>query len=92
MLKSIIERHGGDPTAVTPSMDLQATASRGVMQVIVDPRTTLLQSLEAIPHHGSSCEGPPGATGSVMVKVVPCPSTLSTVTCPSCAATTSWTT
>jgi ferritin-like metal-binding protein YciE len=48
MLQSVIERHGGDPTAVTPSADLQATAAHGVMQVIVDPRTTLLQSLEAI--------------------------------------------
>jgi ferritin-like metal-binding protein YciE len=48
LLQSVIERHGGDPTAVTPSADLQATASHGVMQVIVDPRTTLLQSLEAI--------------------------------------------
>jgi len=48
MLQSVIEQQGGDPTAVTPSADIQATAAHGVMQVIVDPRTTLLQSLEAI--------------------------------------------
>lgn len=48
MLQAVIERHGGDPTAVTPSANLHATATHGVMQVIVDPRTTLLQSLEAI--------------------------------------------
>ena len=48
MLSSVIEQLGGDPTAVTPSADLHATASHGIVQVIVDPRTTLLQSLEAI--------------------------------------------
>jgi hypothetical protein len=48
MLSSTIEQLGGDPTAVTPSADLHATASHGIVQVIVDPRTTLLQSLEAI--------------------------------------------
>ncbi len=39
---------GGDPNAVTPSADIAATMSRGVADVIVDPRTTLLQSLEAV--------------------------------------------
>jgi hypothetical protein len=48
MLSSTIEQLGGDPTAVTPSANLHATASKGIVQVIVDPRTTLLQSLEAI--------------------------------------------
>jgi len=48
MLQTIIEQLGGDPTAVTPSADLHATASKGITAVIVDPRTTLLQSLEAI--------------------------------------------
>jgi len=48
MLSTTIEQLGGDPTVVTPSADLHATASHGIMQVIVDPRTTLLQSLEAI--------------------------------------------
>jgi rubrerythrin len=48
MLQSVIEQLGGDPTAVTPSANLHATAAHGINQVIVDPRTTLLQSLEAI--------------------------------------------
>ena len=48
MLSTTIEQLGGDPTVVTPSADLQATASHGIVQVLVDPRTTLLQSLEAI--------------------------------------------
>jgi hypothetical protein len=48
MLRSIIEQFGGDPTAVTPSANLQATVGHGINKVIVDPRTTLLQSLEAI--------------------------------------------
>jgi rubrerythrin len=48
MLQSAIEQLGGDPTAVTPSANLHATAAHGINQVIVDPRTTLLQSLEAI--------------------------------------------
>lgn len=48
LLSATIEQLGGDPTAVTPSADLHATASHGIVQVIVDPRTTLLQSLEAI--------------------------------------------
>jgi rubrerythrin len=48
LLHAVIEQLGGDPTTVTPSADLQATAAKGIMQVITDPRTTLLQSLEAI--------------------------------------------
>jgi rubrerythrin len=48
LLQAAIEQLGGDPTAVTPSADLHATAAHGIKQVIVDPRTTLLQSLEAI--------------------------------------------
>jgi len=48
MLQSIIEQFGGDPTAVTPAADIQGTMSQGIRMVIVDPRTTLLQSLEAI--------------------------------------------
>jgi rubrerythrin len=48
LLQSVIEQLGGDPTAVTPSANLHATATQGIQMVIVDPRTTLLQSLEAI--------------------------------------------
>jgi len=39
---------GGDPTVVTPSANLQATASKGLPAVLADPRTDLLQCLEAI--------------------------------------------
>lgn len=42
------ESLGADPTAVTPSADVQATSSIGVVQVITDPRTTLLAALDAI--------------------------------------------
>jgi rubrerythrin len=48
LLQSVITQLGGDPTAVTPSADLHATAAHGINMVIVDPRTTLLQSLEAM--------------------------------------------
>jgi len=48
LLQSVIKQLGGDPTAVTPSADLHATAAHGIQMVIVDPWTTLLQSLETI--------------------------------------------
>jgi rubrerythrin len=48
LLRESIEQLGGDPTQLTPSANLQLTASQGVGHVLVDPRTTLLQSLEAI--------------------------------------------
>jgi rubrerythrin len=48
MLSQAMEQLGGDPTAVTPSANLQATMSMGIIQVLTDPRTTLLQSLEGI--------------------------------------------
>ena len=48
LLQSVIEQLDGDPTAVTPSANLHATAAHGIQMVIVDPRATLLQSLEAI--------------------------------------------
>jgi rubrerythrin len=48
MLTQAMEQLGGDPTAITPSANLQATMSMGVIQVLTDPRTTLLQSLEGI--------------------------------------------
>jgi rubrerythrin len=47
-----LEQHmislGGDPTAVTPSANLAALATEGVLKLVTDPRTTLLQSLEGI--------------------------------------------
>ena len=39
---------GGDPTAMTPSADRAAVVASGVQKVVTDPRTTLLESLEAI--------------------------------------------
>jgi rubrerythrin len=38
----------GDPTAVTPSADLAAVTSMGVVAVVSDARTNLAESLEAI--------------------------------------------
>lgn len=48
MLQQAIEQLGGDPTAVTPSANIQATASLGINMLLDDPRITLLQSLEGI--------------------------------------------
>jgi bacterioferritin (cytochrome b1) len=39
---------GGDPTSQTPSADVTAAASSGLIQVVTDPRTTLAQSLNAV--------------------------------------------
>lgn len=47
-LVEIILQLGGDPTAVTPSADVAGQLAHGVCAVISDPRTTLVQSLEAI--------------------------------------------
>ncbi|HET9489207.1 MAG TPA: ferritin-like domain-containing protein [Methylomirabilota bacterium] len=48
MLQQAIEDLGGDPTALTPAANLAANMSSGLPQVLSDPRTNLLQSLEAI--------------------------------------------
>jgi hypothetical protein len=48
LVAGVIDGLGGDPTAVTPSADLQAVASKGVPAVLADPRTDVLQCLEAI--------------------------------------------
>src|SRR5690606_11609285 len=48
MLKSAIEKLGGDPAALTPSADVTATVSRGIGDVLQDPRTSLLVGLEVI--------------------------------------------
>lgn len=39
---------GGDPTVVTPCANLQAAATRGICEVVVDPRTNVIECLEAI--------------------------------------------
>jgi rubrerythrin len=48
MLHQVIVQMGGDPAAVTPSADLVTVVSRGVQDAVTDPRTNLLQGLEAI--------------------------------------------
>ena len=48
LLKQTITDLGGDPTAQTPAADVSAVAGMGLPQVINDPRTTFLQSLEAM--------------------------------------------
>lgn len=48
MLVEAVRDLGGDPTAQTPSADAAAVVSMGVIQIVTDPRTTLLQGLEAM--------------------------------------------
>jgi len=48
LLSEVIAEMGGDPTVITPSADLQATLSKGINEVLVDPRTNVVQCLEAI--------------------------------------------
>jgi rubrerythrin len=48
MLETTIRELDGDPTAVSPSADLAAVASSGVLAVVVDSRTRFGEALEAI--------------------------------------------
>jgi len=48
VLKSALESLGADPTAITPSANVASVEAMGIVQVINDPRTTLVQSLHAI--------------------------------------------
>jgi ferritin-like protein len=48
LLSGAIKDLGGDPTALTPAANLAMNISAGLPQVLGDPRTNLLQSLEAI--------------------------------------------
>lgn len=48
MLNEVMISMGGDPTALTPSADVAAVSSMGLLQVLSDPRMSLKQSLEAI--------------------------------------------
>lgn len=47
LVEEIIRRVGGDPTVVTPSANLHCTMTAGVVSVVVDPRSTMEQCLEA---------------------------------------------
>lgn len=48
LVASVLEDLGADPTAVTPDANVSALAAMGLTKVLTEPRTTLLQSLEAI--------------------------------------------
>lgn len=50
MMAEVIKKTGGDPTSMTPAADVSGTAALGWIQVMSDPRTTFLQSLEIILH------------------------------------------
>jgi hypothetical protein len=48
LVKEAIEKLGGDPTAVTPSADVNGVAASGLVKVVTDPRTTLTECLETL--------------------------------------------
>jgi rubrerythrin len=48
ILADAIASLGGDPTAQTPCADVVGVECQGLMQVVIDPRTTLAQSLHAV--------------------------------------------
>jgi rubrerythrin len=48
LVRAAMEKLGADPTALTPSADLVSVASMGIPQVLQDPRTNLVQCLEAL--------------------------------------------
>ena len=48
LLSDVIENVGSDPTVLTPSADLYATMSRGVVDVLVDARTSFADCLEGL--------------------------------------------
>ena len=48
LTQELVSSLGGDPTAITPGANLQATASQGIACVLLDPRTSLVDCLEAM--------------------------------------------
>jgi ferritin-like protein len=48
LVRDAIASLGADPTAMTPSADVVAVVSTGILQVVTDARTSLRQSLEAM--------------------------------------------
>ncbi|HEY0963603.1 MAG TPA: ferritin-like domain-containing protein [Pseudomonadales bacterium] len=48
LLQEAIIQMGADPTAQTPDADVSGVASQGYMQVLTDPRTSIVQSLEML--------------------------------------------
>jgi hypothetical protein len=48
LLNEVLTRLGADPTVMTPSADLHATLTKGILEVMVEPRTSFVQCLEAL--------------------------------------------
>ena len=48
LLNETIAEIGGDPTVQSPSADVAAVASLGIMQVLTDPRSSMAQCLQVI--------------------------------------------
>jgi rubrerythrin len=48
LVGAAIQALGGDPTAQTPSADVAGVEGMGLMQVVADPKTTVVQALHAI--------------------------------------------
>lgn len=48
MLTAAITKLGGDPTVITPSADFHSTLTKGVFEAVGDPRSSLVQCLEAL--------------------------------------------
>src|SRR5690625_7548483 len=46
LIHQIMESIGADPTAMTPDADITGVASMGIVQVLTEPRTSILQCLE----------------------------------------------
>lgn len=48
LAQELVSSMGGDPTAITPDANLQAMTSQGIACVLLDPRTSLVDCLEAM--------------------------------------------
>lgn len=48
LVHNFMERLGADPTAMTPAADLAGVQGMGLIQVVTDPRTTIVQALDAL--------------------------------------------
>ncbi|TMQ12824.1 MAG: ferritin-like domain-containing protein [Deltaproteobacteria bacterium] len=48
LVQDLIKSLGGDPTVITPCASVQATASKGIGDVLLDPRTSFVECLETI--------------------------------------------
>jgi rubrerythrin len=48
LVQELIRSLGGDPTVITPCANLESTASKGICDVLVDPRTSFVECLETI--------------------------------------------